>query len=116
MERVRQLVERSFLSWYRRQKAETSQREATAMERALIAAGIDLNVQGRLPKHAYKKNQALKKLRKNAKSAPQNLKLDCDLEFSIQKSIFENPKSISPIPLESCFEAQKFEISDVENP
>ena len=43
-------------------------------------------------------------LRKNAKSAPQNLKLDCDLEFSSQKSIFENPKSISPIPFESCFE------------
>ena len=43
-------------------------------------------------------------LRKNTKSAPQNLKLNCDLEFSIQKSIFQNPKSISPIPLESCFE------------
>ena len=55
-------------------------------------------------------------LRKNTKSAPQNLKLDCDLEFSIQKSIFQNPKLISPIPLESCCETQKFEISDVENP
>ena len=35
---------------------------------------------------------------KNTNSAPQNLKLDCDMEFSIQKSIFENLKSISPIP------------------
>ena len=40
---------------------------------------------------------------KNTKSAPQNFKLNCDLEFLIQRSIFLNPKSISPIPLESCF-------------
>ena len=55
-------------------------------------------------------------IEKIAKSAPQNLKLDRDLEFSIQKSILQNPKSIAPIPLESCFETFKFEISDVENP
>ena len=39
-----------------------------------------------------------------------------NLGFGIMKSIFEIPKSISLIPLESCFETQKFEISDVENP
>ena len=44
------------------------------------------------------------KLRKNAKSTPQNLKLNCDLEFSIEKSNFWNPKSISKIPHESFFE------------
>ena len=38
------------------------------------------------------------------KSAPQNLKFDFDFEFWGQKFDLENPKSICPIPLESCFE------------
>ena len=39
-----------------------------------------------------------------------------NLAFEILKSIFKNPKSDSPIPVESCFETSKFEFSDVENP
>ena len=48
--------------------------------------------------------QNWKSTSKIQKSAPQNLKFDFDFEFWGQKFDFENPKSISPIPLESCFE------------
>ena len=67
IERIQQLVERSFKSWHRKRQAEGMQREATAMEKALFKAGIDLNVKGSLPKSAYKQTKTVKKLRKRAK-------------------------------------------------
>ena len=71
-----------------------------------------------LGKFGFQKNtkSAPHNFKKNTKLASQNLKLDCDFEFSIQKSIFENSKSLSSIPLEYHFETPKFEFSDVENP
>ena len=38
------------------------------------------------------------------------------LKFRAQNLISQNPKLISAIPLESHFETQKFEFSDLENP
>ena len=42
----------------------------------------------------------------NLKLAPPNQKLDRDFEFWFLNSIFKNPKSVSPIPLESHFNPQ----------
>ena len=67
LERIRQFVERSFKSWHLKRQAEGLQREATAMERAMIKAGIDLDVRGNLPKSAYRKSKEVRKLRKRAK-------------------------------------------------
>ncbi|MEC7983619.1 MAG: DEAD/DEAH box helicase, partial [Myxococcota bacterium] len=53
IDRIRQLVERSFKSWHRKRQAEGLQREATAMEKALRKAGIDENARGNLPKGVY---------------------------------------------------------------
>jgi superfamily II RNA helicase len=66
IERIQQLVELSFLSWYRNQQAEDCVREATEMEQALVSAGFDVDVVGRLPKGLYQKNKQVRKLRRRA--------------------------------------------------
>jgi ATP-dependent RNA helicase HelY len=66
IERIQQLVERSFLSWYRNQEAEECVREATEMEQALIKSGFDVDVVGRLPKGVHQKNKQVRKLRRRA--------------------------------------------------
>ena len=55
----------------------------------------------------------------NDNLAPQNLKIMFSIAnfgFGILKSIFKNPKSISPISLESHFETPKFEFSVADFP
>ena len=66
IERIQQLVERSFLSWSRKLKAEECVREATEMERALAAAGFDIDVAGKMPKGLHKQKKQLRKLHRRA--------------------------------------------------
>ena len=49
-------------------------------------------------------------------SHPKTMISISNLGFGIMKSIFKNPKSVSPFSLESCFETSKLKFSDVENP
>ena len=69
-------------------------------------------------KFRFCQNLDEKFVRQNQNFASQNH--DFDLEFGVSDLGIHfqnlNPKSVSPIPLESCSETQKFEISDVENP